>query len=246
MFSEPYLVNRIVAAVSVSTPPEIQSAADLAGKRVALVAGYAYGDEIASMNGQFLEFTAKDALEAISLVLQGRADVALVDELAGMEALEASQITSVGLSKAVLATRDLHFALSTRNPEAEAIMQDFQRAYKAMLSDGTVNEILNIDWLATDFGHQGELEVVLRNDANLDQLNHPSKLGSVYSMGSARYPYDEEDAVDQSRVKYQVKGKEHSDLQSALNSAFGTELGCEHNEYSSQFDCTKLFKKSKN
>ena len=242
LFSEPYMVNRIVAAISLEHPVDIQSTADLMGRRVAMVADYAYGEEVEAMNGEFFAITAGNTLEAITFVLQGRADLALVDELAAMAELEASQITSVGLSNAVLASRELHFAVSTRNAAAARILDDFSRGYQAMLSDGTVNEILNIDWLATEFGHQGETELILRNGADLDQLKNPSRQGSVYSTGANRYSYGDETGGDDSRVKYQVKGKTHSDLQSALNSAFGTELPCEHNEFSSEFDCTKLLK----
>jgi hypothetical protein len=32
-------------------------------------------------------------------------------------------------------------------------------------------------------------------------------------------------------------------LQGALNSVFGEEIGCEHKEFSSEFDCSDLFKK---
>jgi hypothetical protein len=121
-------------------------------------------------------------------------------------------------------------------------MSEFQRSYEAMLADGTVNELLDIDWLATDFGHLGQTDLVLRSGASLDHLQHPSEQGSVYSLGSSTYQYEPE-SEDASRVNYQVGGKPHSSLQRALNSVFGEEIGCEHKEFSSEFDCTDLIKK---
>ena len=41
---------------------------------------------------------------------------------------------------------------------------------------------------------------------------------------------------------YQVDGKSHSSLQSALIEIFGKDVVCTHKEYTSQFDCSKLFK----
>ena len=49
--------------------------------------------------------------------------------------------------------------------------------------------------------------------------------------------------LDSSRVKYQVDGNTYSSLQTALNEVFGENTVCEHKEYSSEFDCSNLFKK---
>jgi hypothetical protein len=40
-----------------------------------------------------------------------------------------------------------------------------------------------------------------------------------------------------------VEGKSYSSLQSALNTVFGKNTACQHKEFSSEFDCTNLFKK---
>jgi ABC-type amino acid transport substrate-binding protein len=243
MFSEPYLTIRIVPVTSDRKPDAIQSVADLEGRRVAMVTGYAYGDEITAIAKKFETVQSKDSLSAMESVRDGAADVALLDLLVARAALDDSLVSGVILSNVVLATADLHFAVSRQNPDAAQIMGDFQRSFRAMLTDGTVNEILDIDWLATDFGHLGQTDLVLRSGANLDKLAHPSEEGSVYSLGSSDYQYEPQSTEDASRVNYQVEGKSHSSLQSALNSVFGTEIGCEHKEFSSEFDCTDLFKK---
>jgi len=243
LFSEPYITNRVIAVVSAANPVEIQSVADLTGRRVAMVTGYAYGDEIENLHGEFQVIHSSDSLSAVTAVGQGAADLALMDELAARNVLETYQLTSVVLSDTVLATRDLHFAVSQQNPRAEVIISDFERGYSAMLADGTVNEILNIDWLATEFGHRGQTDLVLRPGVSLDDINHPSQHGTVFSIGGSSHDFSDQQNVEDPRVNYQIEGKSHSTLQSALNSVFGTEIGCEHKEFSSEFDCTNLFKK---
>jgi ABC-type amino acid transport substrate-binding protein len=242
LFSEPYLTNRIIPIVNRKTPVSISETSDLKGKRVALVTDYAYGDEIAAMAGEFEVVEARNPLEAIRAVRNGMADVALMDELVARDELGDNALTGVFMAGSVLAFRDLHFAVSRKHPQAEQIIADFHRAFELMLDDGTVNEILNIDWLATDFGHSGRVDVVLRSGVSLDDLSHPSEDGSVYALESSEYQFMRQSTVDPSRVNYQVEGTSHSTLQSALNTAFGKNIACQHKEFSSEFDCTQLLK----
>jgi len=242
LFSESYITNRIIAVVNSAVPVDLLSIAGLAGLKVAMVSGYAYGAEIEQKTIASTIVSAPDSLAAMQAVQNGLADAALVDELVAMELTQTGKVSGVVLTETVLATRELHFAMSMKNPRASDIIRDFEREYKAMLADGTVSEILNVDWLATEFGHPGRTDIVLRDGVSMDDLNHPSKTGSVYSLGSSTYQYNNPNGAEDSRVNYQVGGKPHSSLQSAINSVFGKEIGCEHKEFSSEFDCTKLFK----
>ena len=173
----------------------------------------------------------------------GAADVALVDELVAHNELDTSEVTGVTVTDSILAYRSLHFAVSRQHPLAEAIIDDFHRAYKLMLADGTVNEILNINWLASDFGQSGEIDVVLRSGVSLDDLSYPSDDGSVYALENSEYQYMRQRGLDSSRVNYQVEGKSYSSLQSALEDVFGKDTVCKHKNFTSQFDCSDLFKK---
>jgi polar amino acid transport system substrate-binding protein len=243
LFSEPYLTNRIVPVVNSKHPADVKSIADLAGLRVAMVANYAYGDEITAAAPGFEVIDAKNSKEAIKDVRNGAADVALVDELVARNELDTSEVTGVTITDSVLAFRSLHFAVSRQHPLAEAIIDDFHRAYKLMLADGTVNEILNINWLATDFGQSGKMDVVLRSGVSLDDLSYPSDDGSVYALEKSEYQYMRQRGFDSSRVNYQVEGKSYSSLQSALEEVFGKDTVCKHKNFTSQFDCSDLFKK---
>jgi polar amino acid transport system substrate-binding protein len=243
MFSEPYLSNRIVPVVSNRSLVTIKSAADLSGLRVALVADYAYGQTIERLQSTFNEVKAKNSQEALKLVKSGQADAALVDELVARDLLDRPTMDSLMLADTVLAFRDLHFAVSRQNPRAEEIIADFQRGYKQMLSDGTVNEILNVDWLATDFGQSGKLNVVMRSGVSLDDLASPTNDGEVFALEASEYDLLRQRNLDPNRVNYQVEGKTYSNLNTALDEAFGKDALCKHKDYTSQFDCTDMFKK---
>lgn len=243
LFSEPFLTNRIIPVIDSSNPVTIESAADLSGLRVAVVSDYAYGDEIDTAASGFETVPVKNSKSGMHAVLRGDADVALVDELVARNQLYESEMSGLRALDTVLAFRSLHLAISRSNPMAEEIIADFQHAYKLMLNDGTVNEILNVDWLATDFGQTGKLDVVLRSGVSLDDLSNPSDSDSVYALEDSEYQLMRNQNADASRINYQVEGKSYSSLQSALDTVFGKDAVCQHKNFTSQFDCTDLFNK---
>lgn len=242
-FSEPYLTNRIVPVINEDKRINIKSIADLDGLQVALVKDYAYGDEILQGGAKFETLEVLNSLQAMQAVKQNEADVALLDVLVARNEIEAANLAGVLVLDTVLSHRELRFAVSRHHPNAAEIIGDFQRGYKAMLDNGMVNEILNMDWIATDFGHTGRTDLVLRSNVTLDELSHPSKEGSVYSLQGDDYDFGKSPQGDATRVKYQVKGTSYSTLQSALDEVFGENMGCKHKEFSSEFDCTGLFEK---
>ena len=243
LFSDPYLTNRIVPIVAKDSPLQPQSISDLANKRVAMVPDYAYGDEIQDALSSFDVVPVKGSAEAIKAVLDGRAEIALVDELVTRAHLENDPQLDVDVINTVLAYRELHFAVSRQHPQAEEIISEFHRAYDLMLKDGAVNEALGVDWLATDLGNDGKLDLVLRSGVSFDDLDNPSQRGSTYALEQSQYRMMSKSDLDYTQVNYQVEGKSHSSLQSALIEVFGKDVVCTHKEYSSEFDCSKLFKK---
>jgi len=242
LFSKPYLSNRIVPVVNNENPVVIKSSKDLAGLRVALVKGYAYGDEIMEMVSSVDVIDAKNPIDALRLLSNGDADTALLNELVAREEFEARGIEDLSITDSVLAFRDLHFAVSRQHPMAQEIIDDFHRSYELMLADGTVNEILNVDWLATDFGQPGNLNVVMRSGVSLDDLPNPSNDNDVYALQKSEYQLLHQTELDPSRIKYQADGKSYSSLQTALDSVFGKNAACKHKNYTSTFDCTDVFK----
>ena len=243
LFSEPYLTNRIVPVVASKNPVDIKSIEDLAELRVAVVSDYAYGDEIIAMASKFELIQARNSSDAVKLVLNGTADTALIDELVARDQEYRFPMGELVILDTVLAFRDLHLAVSRRHPLAAVIIDDFQRAYKLMLADGTVNEILDVDWLATDFGQSGKVDVVMRSGVSLDDLSNPTADGSVYALEDSEYQIMRQRNFDPSRTNYQVEGKSYSSLQSAMDDVFGKDAVCKHNNFTSTLDCSDLFKR---
>ena len=243
LFSRPYLSNRIVPVVNNENPVVINSSEDLAGLRVALVDGFAYGDEIMEMLSSVDVIEAKNPTDALRHLSNGDADTALLNELVARNELEERGTEDLTITDSVLAFRDLHFAVSRQHPMAQEIIDDFHRSYELMLADGTVNEILNVDWLATDFAQSGDLNVVMRSGVSLDDLPDPTNDSDVFALQKSEYQLMRESELDPSRVKYQADGRSYSTLQTALDSVFGKNTVCKHKNYTSTFDCTDAFKK---
>jgi polar amino acid transport system substrate-binding protein len=157
LFSEPYLTNRIVPIVAKDSKIYLKKASDLAGWRVAMVPDYAYGEEIESAKSSFTLVPARGSAEAIKAVQDGSADIALIDDLVARAQLKNDAEPDFTVINSVLAYRELYFAVSRQHPNAEEIMSDFHQQYETMLKDGLVNEILGVDWLATDLDNDGKL-----------------------------------------------------------------------------------------
>ena len=245
LFSEPYLTNRIVPVVRTDFDRFITKGSDLDGMKVALVSNYAYGEEIDQLGDGVTIVPAGSSRAALQAVLDGKADAALVDELVARSRLEETGYDGLTALKTVLAFRSLHFAVSRSNPEAQAILRDFHRSYKLMLSDGTVNEILKVDWLATDFGQAGNVNVVMRKGLSLDDLSNPTDSDAVFALEESEYQAIRRPNTGSAQVQYQVEGKSYSKLQTALEDVFGKDIVCKHQNYTSTFDCSGLFNKSR-
>ncbi len=74
--------------------------------------------------------------------------------------------------------------VSRQHPRAEQIISDFHHHYEIMLKDGVVNEILDVDWLATDIGNDGKLDLVLRSGVSFDDLGTPNQQGDNLFPGT--------------------------------------------------------------
>ena len=86
LFSQPYLENRLVLVGRRGENVAATSLADLKGRRIALVGGYAYGD--ASARRDMIPVRASSEEDGLSLVLASKADYVLMDELVVQYILE--------------------------------------------------------------------------------------------------------------------------------------------------------------
>lgn len=236
MFSNAYLTNRIVPAVTADSDIDIKNIDDLAGYRVAMNTAYAYGSEIEANRNKFEVVPVEGSGAGITALREGRADIALIDELVARDLF--GEATDIEVKDTVLTYRELHFAVSRKHPQASEIIDAFHRTFELMLQDGTVNRILNVQWLVTDLGNDGTLDLVLGGNASLEGLSDPLAGQSTYALGQSDHNRIRQEGLDTSELKFQVKGESHSNLSSALNSAFGENTSCRHVDWSSTFKCS--------
>jgi len=162
LYSKPYLENRLVLVARKGTDVSAKSLAELKGKTVALVEGYAYGDAVESASGpRFVRgANAHDNLQAL---LAGKVDYALLEDLVveylfEQQAKEASARLEVGTLP--LVKRTLHFAVRKGFPDAQRVIDRFNDAIAGMVGDGTYNKALQLTWIRADVDGDGQDELI--------------------------------------------------------------------------------------
>jgi polar amino acid transport system substrate-binding protein len=165
-FSEPYLENRLVLVGRSGSDVSARRLTELAGKRVAVVGSYAYGNAVDSAKGVLFVGTRNDQ-DSLDRLLSGEVDYMLVDELVARHLLdfqpeEAEANLEIGLEP--LARQPLHLALRRDVPDAEQIITAFNAEILEMLSDGSYAEILRVGWIRVDVDGDGLYELVPLGD----------------------------------------------------------------------------------
>lgn len=163
LYSDPYLENRLVLVSRAGNDVSADSLSDLKNKRVSVVSDYAYGTSIYTIPGISI-LPGKNDQQNLELLLEGKTDYMLVDELLIKYLLEyqhqeVKKYLSVG-TKAII-VQPLYFAVLQNNPEAEAIISDFNENIRLMIADGTYNEILELNWIQYDVDGDGVMELVM-------------------------------------------------------------------------------------
>ena len=162
LFSKPYLENRLVLVGAKGSDVSAPRLDALAGKRVAVVEQYAYGDAVEGAEGPRFVRGQSDQ-ENLAKLLGGDVDYMLVDDLlirylVKQQYEEARRRLEIGATPLVL--RTLHFAVRRDLPGAKAIIDGFNEQIDKMLADGTYNVILQLDWIRADVDHDGKPELV--------------------------------------------------------------------------------------
>lgn len=179
VFSAPYLENRLVLVGRKGSDVDITRISELAGKRVAAVGRYAYGGEIEKAVGVFFVNGSNDQ-ENLDKLLAGEVDYMLVDELVARYLVTYQPdetAAKLEIGTVPLARRLLHFAVRRDLPDAEEIIEAFNREIPGMIADGTCSEILQIGWIRVDVDGDGLYELVPPGD-----LVGTVPPGSVYDV----------------------------------------------------------------
>jgi len=166
LYSEPYLENRMVLVARKGTPVTAASFAELSGKKVGVVEGYAYGPELEQAKEPVFVRGA-DTEENLRALLRGELDYVLADALLvhhiAHQYPEQTQ-AKLALGENTLLARTLHLTLRKDLPNAQLILERFNRELTQMLRDGSYHQALRVDWIHADIDGDGVLEMVAAGD----------------------------------------------------------------------------------
>jgi polar amino acid transport system substrate-binding protein len=166
VYSEPYLENRLLLVGRRGSDVSAKTLAALAGKRIVLVGGYSYGDEVTKGSGpSFIQSRSEE--DSLAKLLANEADYTLMDELVVQYILDnyseqARNRLSIGST--ALVTRTLHLAIRRSRPGVEALVKRFNGEVRKMIADRTYHRLLHVDWIEADVDGDGRKEVVARTD----------------------------------------------------------------------------------
>ena len=166
LYSQPYLENRLILVGRQGSDVSATSLADLAGKRIALVAGYAYGEAVEATDGPI--FVGSNSEEDnVARLLNGEVDYTLMDDLV-IHYLISNHAevarTRLAFGSMPLLIRSLHLAVRRSLPDASWIISRFNAELRGMISDRSYHRLLQLDWIRADVDGDGHREYVPHDD----------------------------------------------------------------------------------
>ena len=144
IFSDPYLVNEIKFLKRRGAKLRFANLSDLAGLRVGVVYLYAY-DEAFDADPRFVKVSETHIVPNLLQLLAGNIDLTVGDERTLRYEISwhlQDRKKELEFLPTPLATRDLHVAVSRRDPQAEALIRDFNRGLEEIRQDGTYKKLL--------------------------------------------------------------------------------------------------------
>ena len=201
VYSEPYLENRLVLVGRKGTDVSAASLSALGGKRLALVQGYAYGDEILNASPIFVPSSSEE--DSLQKLLSGEADYTLMDELVVeyiVRNYSKEARTRLAIGSTPLVVRTLHLAVSRKLPDAQSIIDRFNAELKRMIADRSYHRLLQLDWIQADIDGDGRSEWVSADE----------KAGKIAPTHSYKL-FTTNTTETQSRPRYYFGGKVYND-----------------------------------
>ena len=189
LYSKPILHNQLILVGLKGADVSATSIDDLNGKRVGLVEGYAYGEEIENAEGvTFIK--GKNDQTNVLLLLEKKLDYILVDGLLvayirSYQAEDAKKHLEMGATP--LVTKALHFAIQKDIEDAEELMNKFNASISQMQTDGTYHRILKLSWIQADVDGDGVLEMIPGTHAGRVMKNAYSLNGSSSDSSNIYY-----------------------------------------------------------
>ena len=165
VFSQPYLENRLILVARRGDDVSAAALGDLAGKQIAIVEGYSYGDAIEQSGAILVRSRSEE--DSLSLLLGSKADYALMDDLVVQFIVNTypnESKTRLSLGSKPLLTRPLHLAVRRTRADAESIVSRFNAQLRGMIADRTYHRLLHVPWIRADVDGDGLVEFVPEND----------------------------------------------------------------------------------
>jgi polar amino acid transport system substrate-binding protein len=165
LFSRPYLENRLILVARRGGDVSAKALAELKGKRIAIVEGYAYGDTIDTAGPTFVRSRGEE--DSLELLLKSAVDYTLMDELVVEYIVDHhpdEARTRLQFGARPLITRQLFFAVRRALPDAQSIVDRFNGQLRAMITDHTYHKLLHVAWISVDVDGDGQIEYVPDSD----------------------------------------------------------------------------------
>jgi polar amino acid transport system substrate-binding protein len=194
-FSQPYLENRLILVARRGGDVSATAFTALKGRRIAVVEGYAYGDAVDNAGPVLVR--SKSEEDSLKLLLDGKADYTLMDELVVNYILDnyaTEARTRLQIATAPLLTRPLHLAVRRSLPNAQSIVDRFNAQLRTMVTDRTYHRLLHTDWIRADIDGDGLAEYVSASDksgktppAHAYRLFSPESIDKQVKQEQERY-----------------------------------------------------------
>jgi polar amino acid transport system substrate-binding protein len=165
VFSQPYLENRLILVARRGGDVSAGILAVLKGKRIAIVEGYSYGDDIQNAGPTFVRSRSEE--DSVRLLLTNAVDYTLMDELVVQYIVDhyaEEARNKLAFGSRSLVTRPLHLAVRRDRPDAQTIVDRFNAQLRAMIADRTYHRLLHVAWIQADVDGDGVTEYVPASD----------------------------------------------------------------------------------
>jgi len=165
LLSDPYLENRLVLVARRGTDVSASSMAALKGKRVAIISGYAYGDNFESSGPVFVRSNAEP--ESLRMLLDSKVDYVLMDDLVVQYMIDAypdEARTRLQIGATPMLIRPVHMMIRKSVADAATIIAGFNKQLRAMITDRTYHKLLHVNWILADIDGDGKAEYIAAAD----------------------------------------------------------------------------------
>jgi ABC-type amino acid transport substrate-binding protein len=233
-YSTPYLTNRLLPVVRRDSGLEIARIEDLTDLRIVAVEKFAYGEEMEDALAGMRVTLVRGFEKALIAVQSDEADVALIDELTARDYVGQTGSSNLSFGQTALSYRELYFAVSRKHPQNGEIIAAFNKGYLSMLKDGSINSILDIDWVVTDLKLDGIPDFIHRSGENPTESD---SLDSVYPISQKDYQMIHAPGFSGANANFAGNNVARDDFKAATNAELAPKKRCNYDSISGRVVC---------